>query len=147
MKKTVKTGEYLTKLQAKTRLFRALSLSFSSVLARRAKCNMHDKFGGDRLCNFRDICKRTDKQRNRHTFTILRMTMRMGFQMGMEIPCESHWEWERVGMYVAWNGNNSYSPWEKSHGFVKGGSVAESLACWTQAQKGLGSNRSRDAVG
>jgi len=27
-----------------------------------------------------------------------------------------------------------------------GGSVAEWLACWTQAQKGLGSNRSRDAV-
>jgi len=28
-----------------------------------------------------------------------------------------------------------------------GGSIAEWLACWTQAQKGLGSNRSRDAVG
>ena len=28
-----------------------------------------------------------------------------------------------------------------------GGSVAEWLVCWTQAQKGLGSNRSRDAVG
>ena len=28
-----------------------------------------------------------------------------------------------------------------------GGSVAEWLACWTQAQKGLGSNHSRDAVG
>jgi len=28
-----------------------------------------------------------------------------------------------------------------------GGSVAEWLACWTQVQKGLGSNRSRDAVG
>ena len=27
------------------------------------------------------------------------------------------------------------------------GSVAERLACWTQAQKGPGSNRSRDAVG
>jgi len=27
-----------------------------------------------------------------------------------------------------------------------GGSVDEWLACWTQAQKGLGSNRSRDAV-
>ena len=26
-------------------------------------------------------------------------------------------------------------------------SVAEWLACWTQARKGLGSNRSRDAVG
>jgi len=25
--------------------------------------------------------------------------------------------------------------------------VAEWLACWTQAQKGLGSNRSRNAVG
>jgi len=30
---------------------------------------------------------------------------------------------------------------------IQGGSVAELLACWTQAQKGLGSNRSRDAVG
>jgi len=28
-----------------------------------------------------------------------------------------------------------------------GGSVAEWLACWTQMQKGLGSNLSRDAVG
>jgi len=28
----------------------------------------------------------------------------------------------------------------------RGGSVAQRLACWTQAQKGLGSNRSRDAV-
>jgi len=28
-----------------------------------------------------------------------------------------------------------------------GGSVAEWLACWTQTQKGLGSNRSRDALG
>jgi len=27
------------------------------------------------------------------------------------------------------------------------GSIAEWLACWTQAQKGPGSNRSRDAVG
>jgi len=30
---------------------------------------------------------------------------------------------------------------------LMGGSVAEWLACWTQAQKGPGSNRSRDAVG
>jgi len=30
---------------------------------------------------------------------------------------------------------------------ILGGSVAEWLACWAQAQKGLGSNRSRDAVG
>ena len=30
--------------------------------------------------------------------------------------------------------------------FYRGGSVAEWLACWTQAQKGPGSNRSRDAV-
>jgi len=29
----------------------------------------------------------------------------------------------------------------------QGGSVAEWLACWTQSQKGPGSNRSRDAVG
>ena len=30
---------------------------------------------------------------------------------------------------------------------IQGGSVAEWLACWTQAQKGPGSNRSRDTVG
>ena len=29
----------------------------------------------------------------------------------------------------------------------QGGSVAEWLACWTQAQNGLDSNRSHDAVG
>ena len=29
----------------------------------------------------------------------------------------------------------------------EGGLVAEWLACWTQVQKGPGSNRSRDAVG
>ena len=29
----------------------------------------------------------------------------------------------------------------------KGGSVAEWLACWTQAEKDPGSNRSRDTVG
>ena len=31
--------------------------------------------------------------------------------------------------------------------YWKGGSVAEWLACWTQAQKGAGLYRSRDAVG
>jgi len=31
--------------------------------------------------------------------------------------------------------------------FTEGGPVDEWLACWTQAQKGPGSNRSRDAVG
>jgi len=30
---------------------------------------------------------------------------------------------------------------------IWGGSVAEWLACWFQAQYNLGSNRSRDAVG
>jgi len=38
----------------------------------------------------------------------------------------------------------------KDSGYIvdpKGGSVAEWLACWTKAQKGPGSNRSRDAVG
>jgi len=30
--------------------------------------------------------------------------------------------------------------------WLGGGSVTEWLACWTQAQKGLGSNRSRDAI-
>jgi len=31
--------------------------------------------------------------------------------------------------------------------YLQGGSVAEWLACWTQAQKGPSSNRRRDAVG
>ena len=35
----------------------------------------------------------------------------------------------------------------KSTAKSKGGSIAEWLACWTQAQKGPGSNRSRDAAG
>ena len=30
---------------------------------------------------------------------------------------------------------------------LRGGLVAEWLVCWTQVQKGMGSNRSRDAVG
>ena len=30
---------------------------------------------------------------------------------------------------------------------TQGGSVAEWLVCWTEAQKGQGSNRSREAVG
>jgi len=30
---------------------------------------------------------------------------------------------------------------------MQGGSAAEWLACWTKAQKDLGSNHSRDAVG
>ena len=33
------------------------------------------------------------------------------------------------------------------HYNIPGGSVTEWLACWTQAQKGPGVNRSRDAVG
>ena len=31
--------------------------------------------------------------------------------------------------------------------WTQGGSVAQWLACWTEAQKDPGSNRSRDAVG
>jgi len=34
-----------------------------------------------------------------------------------------------------------------AYSYVQVGSVAKWLACWTQAQKGPGSNRSRDAVG
>ena len=34
-----------------------------------------------------------------------------------------------------------------THSNSQSGSVAEWLACWTQAQKGPGSNRSCDAVG
>ena len=37
--------------------------------------------------------------------------------------------------------------WFSAHYAHRGGSVAEWLACWTQAQKGPGSNCSRDAVG
>ena len=44
----------------------------------------------------------------------------------------------------------SYAVFSRNSGIYnsnEGGSVAEWLACWTQAQKGPGSNRSRDAVG
>jgi len=75
------------------------------------------------------------------------------------------WEWEAVGMNVDGNDNDPYSRGKyccrlaldcrpilyilvlRSMPTLSGGSVAEWLACWTQAQKGLGSNRSRDAVG
>jgi len=42
-----------------------------------------------------------------------------------------------------WTSITSYLVFIRS----QGGSVAEWLACWTQAQKGPGSNRSHDAVG
>jgi len=46
----------------------------------------------------------------------------------------------------------TFAPWTSALAFLVGhakwgGSVAEWLTCWTQAQKGLGSNRSLDAVG
>ena len=42
---------------------------------------------------------------------------------------------------------NCYTPFTFTLPYLPlGGSVAEWLACWTQAQKGLGSNRSCDAV-
>jgi len=44
-----------------------------------------------------------------------------------------------AGVFVWWFGLSRDS--------LIGGSVAEWLACWTQAQKGPGSNRTRDAVG
>jgi len=40
-----------------------------------------------------------------------------------------------------------YAIWIEDKVQWRGGSVAEWFACWTQAQKGPGSNRSRDAVG
>ena len=39
------------------------------------------------------------------------------------------------------------SPFRQLRSLNRGGSVAEWLARWTQAQYGPGSNRSRDAVG
>jgi len=45
------------------------------------------------------------------------------------------------------NGDVAATGIQALHLVDRGGSVAEWLACWTQAQKGLGSNRSRDAVG
>ena len=49
---------------------------------------------------------------------------------------------------MAWNSLLDFF-WDttSSTGGFRHGSVAEWLACWTQAQKGPGSNRSRDAVG
>jgi len=42
---------------------------------------------------------------------------------------------------------SAYGPWRLLCRSKLGGSVAEWLACWTQAQKGPDSNRSHDAVG
>jgi len=55
----------------------------------------------------------------------------------LRLPTESAWYNDRMPdiPYIY----HGHLPW--------GGSVAEWLACWTQAQKGPGSNRSRDAVG
>jgi len=47
----------------------------------------------------------------------------------------------RLSFSSRWFSSSSLAPHDR------GGSVAEWLACWTQAQKGPGSNRSRDAVG
>jgi len=53
-------------------------------------------------------------------------------------PYVSHWgAWLGATLRIRSNGICIYM----------GCSVAEWLACWTQAQKGPGSNRSRDAVG
>jgi len=49
--------------------------------------------------------------------------------------------WIGLG-WVKKNGPMSISEYS-----IVGGSVAEWLACWTQAQKAPSSNRSRDAVG
>ena len=51
-----------------------------------------------------------------------------------------------VRLYIIYTHVGSNSQLRRSSS-VRGGSVAEWLACWTQAQKGPGSNRSRDAVG
>jgi len=45
------------------------------------------------------------------------------------------------------NNNNDNANITYSQAITEAGSVAEWLACWTQAQKAPGSNRSRDAVG
>jgi len=54
---------------------------------------------------------------------------------------------DRVGAVVQYFLTQSLRARYPARGSIKGGSVAEWLACWTQAQKGPGSNRSRDAVG
>jgi len=53
---------------------------------------------------------------------------------GSSIQCQCH----KVGVSISLYAVRPIS---------RGGSVAEWLACWTQALKGPGSNRSRDAVG
>jgi len=49
------------------------------------------------------------------------------------------------GKYLASAGTGEWATRKMS--ILLGGAVAEWLACWTQAQKGVGSNRSCDAVG
>jgi len=51
-----------------------------------------------------------------------------------------------IGTFTNCTDGNQLSVFTPSTSYV-GGSVAEWLASWTQAQYGPGSNRSRDAVG
>ena len=44
------------------------------------------------------------------------------------------------------DGQTDVRPFHRTNSAYIGGSVAEWLACWAQAQKGPGSNRSRDTV-
>ena len=53
--------------------------------------------------------------------------------------------WERVANDEMWHAK--YALFTTGTACIVGGSIAEWLVCWTQAQKGPGSNRSCDAVG
>jgi len=62
--------------------------------------------------------------------------------------CVSADHWHSVGRQAKLSVIRDVQMLQFKHGHTQhGGSVAERLACWTQAQKGPGSNRSRDAVG
>jgi len=61
------------------------------------------------------------------------------------VTTRSLWLRMRRGMQSSRIGISVFKYFE--HVQFSGGSVAEWLACWTQALKGPGSNRSRDAVG
>jgi len=64
-------------------------------------------------------------------------------------PCSRQWTVtsdRNSAKQMIKTGHSLVLKWNSVQPFLQG-SVAEWLACWTQAQKGPGSNRSRDAVG
>jgi len=64
----------------------------------------------------------------------------------LDQACRRRPDWERTSCSFGFDFSQSINQYQ-SGGQLVDGSVAEWLACWTQAHMGPGSNRSLDAVG